>query len=391
MELGLVKKTYAKLKYQYLRALYFTSTKKSTEIQLKKAYSLVENTKINIENQIIEDYLYQAGDDGVILSLIVPAYNEEKNIRKCLGGLLGQKTKYKYEVIILDNASIDATPDILKSYGESNQIRIITIKQNRGGSVARNIGIKNAKGKYIGFIDADDKISDNYVELLVDEALRTDADIVKCAFRYDYSGTYKTKIVNEYQHYTDGLGIQIMKYDGYIWDAIYRRELWDRIRFPEECWYEDIIIKMILLRECKRFSYLPDTLYDYYVNPNSTSKKQQKNASTKSLEQLWLAMYYAKYSNEIMNIIPDQALFVELLHEMGDMLYTRINKVEPKLREAAFSIAAAFIREYKAVCQANCEILDIPDRLIYDAFSTNSFFHWEIACQMKKWFTIIKS
>lgn len=379
-----IKKLYFGANRCYLRFMFPFVKRKTVTMSLKEAYDLIGNTQIDVSTQEVEDFIYPAGDGDTILSLIVPAYNEEKNIRKCLDGLCSQKTKYKYEVIVLDNASFDSTPSILASYADKEPFRVITIKKNRGGSVARNIGIKNAKGKYIGFVDADDRISENFVERLVGEALKYDSDIVKCAFRYDFAGSYSPKVVGEYQRYSEGLGTDIMRYDGYIWDAIYKRELWSDIRYPEECWYEDIIIKMILFRKCKRFSYIPETMYDYYINPNSTSKKQQNDASTKCLEQLWLAMFYADYSINRMNIIPDQPLFVDLLHELGDMLYIRIKQLSQVQQEAAFIISSDLIEQYRRICRADCEMLKDTDKKICDAFLNKSFVQWKMACQIKK-------
>lgn len=117
------------------------------------------------------------------LSIIIPLYNSERFIDKCLQSFLSQNTKYKYELVLIDDGSTDHTNEIAKSYAEKYPTIIKLISQPNGGiSAARNTGLLNSKGKYIGFADHDDWVSEQYVEVLMENAFQENADIVKCEF-----------------------------------------------------------------------------------------------------------------------------------------------------------------------------------------------------------------
>lgn len=117
------------------------------------------------------------------LSIIIPLYNSESFIDKCLQSFLNQNTKYKYELVLIDDGSTDRTNEIAKSYSENypNIVKLVT-QPNGGISAARNTGLLNSKGKYIGFADHDDWVSEQYVEVLMENAFQENADIVKCEF-----------------------------------------------------------------------------------------------------------------------------------------------------------------------------------------------------------------
>lgn len=379
-----------KVKKVYFLLMRFLLWIRFFKLRLEKVDTCLDEAKLilseylpsDLKAQHVNGFSFLERDDKVMLSLIVPVYNEEKNIKKCFDSLLNQETDFIYELVVLDNASTDSSPDILAKYTEDSRVRLITIKVNRGGSVARNIGINKAKGKYIGFIDSDDKVAPNYVQRLLEEAIAADADVVKSGFWWDYDGKIVPHHGKVKRVYDKGLGDDIFKYDGYIWDAIYKRELWDDIRFPEEYWYEDIIMKMLVFRKCKSFIYIPEPLYYYYVNPASTSKMQNENVSLKALEQYHLVEYYSKYSEKI-GLKNDIVLYKDMLHELGDMLYRRTARLDIKYREAIFVMAAELIDEYKSKNDLGVYVLSKDDELLEKAFQNKSFAHWEMASRYK--------
>ncbi|WP_161878209.1 glycosyltransferase family 2 protein [Alkalibacterium sp. MB6] len=111
-----------------------------------------------------------------LVSIIVPAYNVERYIEECIDSLLNQTYK-NIEIIVLDDASTDATLYLLKQY--EGRIQIIENELNQGQGARRNQGMKLAKGEYIYFIDSDDWIEMNTIEELVEQAVKTDADLVR--------------------------------------------------------------------------------------------------------------------------------------------------------------------------------------------------------------------
>lgn len=114
-----------------------------------------------------------------LVSIIIPAYNVENYIKECLNSVVSQ-TYSNIEVLIIDDGSTDDSPRILTAYEQKyKNIKVILEKHNKGQSVARNIGLKKAKGQYILFVDSDDYINRDTVEKLVDLLLRYEVDFVR--------------------------------------------------------------------------------------------------------------------------------------------------------------------------------------------------------------------
>lgn len=381
----LIKKIYHRIMFTKLNILLMANNNVNQTLpSLDEAKKMIENgyTAKNLLEQKIPPFLYEEGQDGIILSLIVPVYNEEKNIIKCMETLINQDTSFAYELIVLNNASIDNSPKILEEYKKFNNVHIITIEENHGGSVARNVGITFAKGMYIGFIDSDDRVSEHYVQRLVETALNEDADIVKCGFAFEESSTVIRSFSKEPRRYLGGMGEHILEYDGYIWDAIYKRKLWKNLRFPEDYWYEDIIIKFLIFRMANKFVYIPDVLYYYYINPASTSKKQNRNTSLKCFDQYYLVKYCLGLSSRF-GIKNDSGLYRLLLHELGDILFRRIKYVDIAYKKALFVISADIVKQYKKkYLSANYSAYK-EDGMIEQAFMYNNFRRWELATQIK--------
>ncbi len=115
----------------------------------------------------------------VKVSVIIPIYNAEKYLRKCLDSVCAQ-TLEDIEIICVNDCSPDNSLEILKEYAsKDNRIKIINFEENKGASTARNAGLKIAGGKYISFVDSDDSISSDFLDLLYNKALTTNADIIK--------------------------------------------------------------------------------------------------------------------------------------------------------------------------------------------------------------------
>ena len=120
------------------------------------------------------------------ISIIVPVYNGEKYLEKCVDSIIHQ-TERDIEVILVDNGSLDLSGEMCDAFAEKdNRIKVIH-QPNNGVSFARNTGIENAKGDYIGFVDADDWIDIDMYDSLLKEASRSEADVVMCDATTVYS------------------------------------------------------------------------------------------------------------------------------------------------------------------------------------------------------------
>ena len=126
------------------------------------------------------EYINPTIRDDIDLSVVIPVYNYADMLDKNIKSILNQKTKYKYEVIFVDDGSTDGATDILKKYQDNPKVKLI-FQKNAGIGAARNTGINNADGKYLMFIDCDDEVHDNIVELFLTKAYSNDYDIVMAA------------------------------------------------------------------------------------------------------------------------------------------------------------------------------------------------------------------
>ncbi len=164
------------------------------------------------------------------VSVIIPVYNTEKYLRKCLDSVCNQ-TLLDIEIICIDDCSTDNSLNILKEYAsKDNRIKLIEFKENKGATVARNTGIDEAKGEYIGFIDSDDYIDQNFYENLYKKVEIRHSDIVK--------GSDMKLVFEDGRIETDEQNFKIKKNKINFWcqytTAIYKRDfiIKNKIDFP---------------------------------------------------------------------------------------------------------------------------------------------------------------
>lgn len=179
------------------------------------------------------------------VSIIVPIYNVEQYLAKCIESLLVQSLK-DIEIILVDDGAIDKSPDICNEYAlKDNRIRVIH-KQNGGLSDARNVGIEVAQGEYIAFLDSDDWIEPRCYEFLYNHAIKQDADIAQCDYIEAYTEEVKIQLPNIIKEstYTSVEALKLFYGEEYVktvvvWNKIYRRKLFEHIRFPKGKIHED--------------------------------------------------------------------------------------------------------------------------------------------------------
>lgn len=213
-----------------------------------------------------------------IVSIIVPAYNAEKYMERCIRSALAQ-TYDAFELIVINDGSTDATEAICASFTKDRRIKLIN-KQNAGVSAARNTGLEQCKGKYVMFLDADDTLEPIACEKLVAEMERG-ADLcigdhfVKkndkkrkrgCITDILSPGMYEKQDVLEKfgKLYTENCLNP-------PWAKCYRRDLIEEPFSPELSLGEDLIFNLNYLINCARISIIPDIIYNYYNEDNTLS------------------------------------------------------------------------------------------------------------------------
>lgn len=212
-----------------------------------------------------------------LVSLIVPVYNSEKTLERCITSILNQ-TYRNLEVIIVNDASTDSSGDIILRLEKMDPERIMAVfaDENRGPGGARNIAIGYARGDYIGFVDSDDYIHAGFCEKLVCELESGNHDFVDCGY-YDES---KDRAIvhtgkDERGILSDEARCRLITGGGYLWSKLFRRELFTdhNISFREKCILEDSEILIEMIAFSRSVGAVEETLYWYSSTPGSASKR----------------------------------------------------------------------------------------------------------------------
>lgn len=218
------------------------------------------------------------------VSIIVPVYNAEKYLNRCLDSI--RKQTYKnIEVLLVDDGSSDNSGSICDEYVRKD-IRFRVIHQrNFGQSIARNVALDYATGDYVLFVDADDYIELQTISILVKKIINVDGDTIPDVIFFNHSEITdkgirpffhefeKENIYVDWSNMSQVYHLILMdKISNLIWDKMYKRKIWDNIRFPIGYCYEDLFIHPSLFRDVKKFLYVKEYLYiNNRININSTT------------------------------------------------------------------------------------------------------------------------
>lgn len=236
-----------------------------------------------------------------LISVIIPVYNVEKYINKCLDSVENQ-TYSNIEIILIDDGSQDNSGTICNEYAKrDSRIRVIH-KKNEGVAVARNHGLKESKGSFITFVDSDDIVEDDYIEYLYNLLTKNNVDIACCNFEYIYEqeenhkGIEHKEIKEKTIVYDNKEALKNLLYQKEIdtspWGKIYRREIFKDIIFPIGKIYEDFgtIYKTII--NARRVAYGNQKKYLYLQRNTSTIGR---DFCEKDFDMLELSIEMKKY------------------------------------------------------------------------------------------------
>lgn len=214
------------------------------------------------------------------ITIIVPVYNVEKYLRKCLESII-QQSFCDYELILVDDGSKDSGSFICDEYAAKDKRVKVIHKENGGLSSARNAGLDIASGRYIALIDSDDWIALDMLEILYDNIVKYNADISQCDFikiksdrELEWSGNskapsiYSKQSILEKLHASDSITYSV------VWNKLYRAELFHNIRFPEGKTHEDEFVNYKLIYCANRIVCSENKMYFYRQRANSIMGKK---------------------------------------------------------------------------------------------------------------------
>ncbi len=218
------------------------------------------------------------------ISIIVPVYNVEKYLAQCLDSILNQTFK-DFECICVNDGSTDNSLKILQEYAQKDKRFKIITQENKGLSGARNTGIRNTNTKYITFIDSDDWVTENYLEVLYNELAETNADIVRASYKFYYQkeNLYKSARIRKIHKINYNTNIERL-YKGYagafVWAKIYRTSLIkdNDIWFYEGRNAEDCPFTAMLYLYSPNIKFIDSELYFYRKHSLSITGNFEKTA-----------------------------------------------------------------------------------------------------------------
>lgn len=269
-----------------------------------------------------------------MVSIIIPVYNVEPYLCKCLDSILNQ-TYRNLEVLIIDDGSTDGSGEICDEYRKDERVRVFHT-ENRGLSSARNLGLDEAHGDWVCFVDSDDWIELNAVEYLFQAVIENTADASCCGHYKEFPGrTTVHPLANEKMIYEgEEIVVPAMKgaFAHYAWEKLWKRELFNDYRFPTEMLFEDVATTWKLFLKCHKVVCIPDVLFHYNYRKDSIGNTK----SMKNLAHRWIAFkerydVMASKSEELRQICVRGCL--ETIGYTWRWLYVVKDRDEEKIRE----------------------------------------------------------
>lgn len=235
-----------------------------------------------------------------LITIIVPVYNVKKYLKECLDSIINQTYK-NLEIILVDDGSPDNCGKICDEYAKRDKRIKVIHKENGGLSSARNAGLDIAKGEYISFIDSDDYVAENFIEKLYLLCIQNNADIAECdfiRFENEINLLEQEENLDIYSAY-DRKHIIYMKHS-IACNKLYKKYLYEKLRFPIGKTNEDEFTIYKILYSCKNVTVFTNLkLYYYRYNPQSIMGRTFNIKRLDALEALEERKQFYKKRNEI--------------------------------------------------------------------------------------------
>lgn len=209
------------------------------------------------------------------VSIIVPVFNAENTIEKCLISICNQTYK-NIEIIVINDGSTDNSQDIINQMGKEDNRIISVVQKNSGVSEARNLGLSIATGDYITFVDSDDYIESNMYEIMLNSCESSRADVVQCNYkRVDLngkllkSGNFPTGVYSGNDNVMNYFISLQDTVNHAVWNKLIKRKLIDSTKFPSYSYSEDYVFSTEIMKKVSKLIVIDEELYYYVDNPQS--------------------------------------------------------------------------------------------------------------------------
>lgn len=244
-------------------------------------------------------------DKNKLVSIIVPAYNVEQYLSRCIESLLSQ-TYTNIEIILVDDGSKDSTPTLCDEFAESDSRVVVIHQENKGQCVARNAALDMAQGDYLMFVDSDDYIRRDMVQRMMGVLENEEFDLIRSAYtkvkEQEYSEVKVVEDTGEIVSFNQKGVVENFLTAPYsprkcftaiVWAALYRSELFDNVRFPEGLIYEEGFVLPSVYLKIQKAGYIDESFYYYRSNAKGTMA--QNSVSDKTLKSIddWKGIHYS--------------------------------------------------------------------------------------------------
>lgn len=211
------------------------------------------------------------------VSIIVPIYNVEEYLKRCLDSLINQ-TLEDIQIILVNDGSKDDSGEIAKKYAKKNPSKMVYLQKENGGlSDARNYGIKYATGEYIAFLDSDDYVEKDTYEVMYNKAKEEKADYVECNFIWEYPN--KKRVDKQYTYTNKKEMLSFVRV--VAWNKLIKRNIIveNNLEFPKGLRYEDVEFTYKLIPLINNFSYVDKEFIHYVQRDNSIANVQNERTA----------------------------------------------------------------------------------------------------------------
>lgn len=282
-------------------------------------------------------FLLKDRDILVKISVIVPVYNTENYLKECIDSLKKQTFK-DFEVLFIDDGSTDQSLSILKQNQEKNFF--IYTKENGGQATARNLGIRKARGEYLTFVDSDDFIAFDMLEILYQKAKEKDADLVISDLK-KVQGEKQTVFSNYFEVKKEKNKNYMVSHMGPV-ARLYKKELFikNQIFFKEHVIYEDLASLPLLGIYAKKIEVIKKPYYFYRIREGSTMKQKKYH---KKLEDIFIVMENLKeemqkrsknkYQEELEYLFTEHLLYSAYLRFLSYHKKENLQKIKKIMKE----------------------------------------------------------
>ncbi|MFD2616164.1 glycosyltransferase family 2 protein [Terrilactibacillus laevilacticus] len=266
-----------------------------------------------------------------LVSVILPIYNVEDYLERCINSILNQKYK-NIEILAINDGSTDKSLEILRKFSRLDSRVKITNKKNGGQASARNLGIELAQGEYILMVDSDDYLEENTILECIKEIVNTRYDLLIFDFYRVNNKGIKKHIVT---------GTKLHTASTVPWNKFYRKSLWENLSFPEGYWYEDLGIVPVVVANSRYIKKIDKPLYNYDISrqdsqTNTINPKRITDLITMVINvynQLKLNQKLLIYEKELESLFIEHILYNLVLKlifvddlNLKDQIINKVNK-----------------------------------------------------------------